>query len=41
VQGYLVCRPLDAEDMASWLAQGPVYLLGGEVSPVEPGELAI
>jgi diguanylate cyclase (GGDEF)-like protein len=41
VQGYLICRPLSAEDMAGWLARGPVYLLGGEALPAEPGELTV
>lgn len=33
VQGYLICRPLGAEDMAEWLASGPVYLTGHEATP--------
>jgi diguanylate cyclase (GGDEF)-like protein len=41
VQGYLVSRPLSAEDMAGWLARGPVYLLGGEASPAALGELMV
>jgi diguanylate cyclase (GGDEF)-like protein len=39
VQGYLICRPLGAEDMAEWLARGPVYLAGGEALLAEPEEL--
>jgi diguanylate cyclase (GGDEF)-like protein len=39
VQGHLICRPLGAEDMAGWLARGPVYLPDGEASPVEIDEL--
>ena len=38
-QGYLICRPLGADDMAGWLARGPVYLLGGEASLAEPEEI--
>ena len=41
VQGHLICRPLSAEDMAGWLARGPVYLLGGEASPAGSEELAV
>lgn len=39
VQGHLISRPLSAEDMAGWLAQGPVHLPGGEASLAEPDEL--
>ncbi|MGH6918483.1 MAG: EAL domain-containing protein, partial [Geminicoccaceae bacterium] len=41
VQGYLICRPLCAEDMAGWLARGPVYLAAGEAAPAEPEELTV
>jgi EAL domain-containing protein (putative c-di-GMP-specific phosphodiesterase class I) len=34
VQGYLICRPLDADDMAAWLARGPVYLASCEPAAV-------
>ncbi len=34
VQGYLICRPLGADDMAAWLARGPVYLASREAAPV-------
>jgi EAL domain-containing protein (putative c-di-GMP-specific phosphodiesterase class I) len=41
VQGYLICRPLSAPDMAGWLARGPVYPLGGEALPAGSEELAV
>jgi diguanylate cyclase (GGDEF)-like protein len=41
VQGYLICRPLCAEDMAGWLARGPVYLPGGKVSSEGSEKLAV
>jgi EAL domain-containing protein (putative c-di-GMP-specific phosphodiesterase class I) len=41
VQGYLICRPLSAEDMAGWLARGPVYLAGCETAAAEPEEFTV
>ena len=41
VQGYLICRPLSAEDMAGWLARGPVYLAGRVAAPAEPEQLTV
>jgi diguanylate cyclase (GGDEF)-like protein len=41
VQGYLICRPLSAEDMAGWLARGPVYLAGRETAAAEPEEFTV